>query len=160
MKFSAALVILLAAVSLAPAQTNDVDYGGLLDAAQAWVQDNLDTNVATAILQNVDREQVEDFLKHYQDYLQGDYVLDLAQLKSVMGYTQAPTLLLFGLVFMVVGIGFKLGVAPFYMWIPDDYQGAPTPITTFIASATGGTYKSPPVAMALGDQGWFAKASV
>ena len=82
MKIFAALVMLLAAVGLTPAQTNDVDYGGLLDAAQAWVQDNLDTNVATAILQNVDREQVEDFLKHYQDYLQGDYVLDLAQLKD------------------------------------------------------------------------------
>ena len=82
MKIFAALVMLLAAASLAPAQTNDTDYGGLLDAAQAWVQDNLDTNVATAILQNVDREQVEDFLKHYQDYLQGDYVLDLAQLKD------------------------------------------------------------------------------
>jgi NADH-quinone oxidoreductase subunit N len=66
----------------------------------------------------------------------GQATLDLAQLKSVMGYTQAPTLLLFGLVFMVVGISFKLGVAPFHMWIPDVYQGAPTPITTFIASAS------------------------
>ena len=66
----------------------------------------------------------------------GHATLELAQLKSVMGYTQAPTLLLFGLVFMVVGIGFKLGVAPFHMWIPDVYQGAPTPITTFIASAS------------------------
>ncbi len=66
----------------------------------------------------------------------GQATLDLGQLKAVMGYTQAPTLLLFGLVFMVVGIGFKLGVAPFHMWIPDVYQGAPTPITTFIASAS------------------------
>lgn len=32
--------------------------------------------------------------------------------------------------------------------------------TTFVAAATGGTYKSPPVAMATGDQGWFSKASV
>ncbi|HEX5305330.1 MAG TPA: NADH-quinone oxidoreductase subunit NuoN [Dyella sp.] len=66
----------------------------------------------------------------------GQATLDLAQLQHVMGYTAAPTLLLFGLVFMVVGIGFKLGVAPFHMWIPDVYQGAPTPITTFIASAS------------------------
>lgn len=66
----------------------------------------------------------------------GQATLDLAQLQHVMGYTKAPTLLLFGLVFMVVGISFKLGVAPFHMWIPDVYQGAPTPITTFIASAS------------------------
>ncbi len=66
----------------------------------------------------------------------GHATLDLAQLQHVMGYTTAPTLLLFGLVFMVVGISFKLGVAPFHMWIPDVYQGAPTPITTFIASAS------------------------
>ncbi|ODV16879.1 MAG: NADH-quinone oxidoreductase subunit N [Rhodanobacter sp. SCN 68-63] len=66
----------------------------------------------------------------------GQATLDLAQLQHVMSYTKAPTLLLFGLVFMVVGISFKLGVAPFHMWIPDVYQGAPTPITTFIASAS------------------------
>src|SRR5690348_13732320 len=62
--------------------------------------------------------------------------LDLAQLHNVMSYTTAPTLLLFGLIFMIVGIGFKLGAAPFHMWIPDVYQGAPTPVTTFIASGS------------------------
>ena len=62
--------------------------------------------------------------------------LDLAQLHHVMAYTTAPNLLLFGLVFMIVGIGFKLGAAPFHMWIPDVYQGAPTPVTTFIASGS------------------------
>ncbi|HEV2680537.1 MAG TPA: NADH-quinone oxidoreductase subunit NuoN [Rhodanobacter sp.] len=62
--------------------------------------------------------------------------LDLAQLHGVMVYTTAPKLLLFGLIFMLVGIGFKLGAAPFHMWIPDVYQGAPTPVTTFIASGS------------------------
>jgi NADH-quinone oxidoreductase subunit N len=66
----------------------------------------------------------------------GSPTLDLAQLHHVMGYTKAPTLLLFGLVFMIVGVGFKLGAAPFHMWIPDVYQGAPTPVTTFIASGS------------------------
>lgn len=42
---------------------------------------------------------------------------------------------LFGLVFIVAGIGFKLGVVPFHMWIPDVYEGAPTAVTLFIASA-------------------------
>ena len=37
--------------------------------------------------------------------------------------------------FLVVGIGFKFGAAPFHMWIPDVYQGAPTAVTLFIGSA-------------------------
>ncbi len=43
--------------------------------------------------------------------------------------------LVFGLIFLVSGIAFKLGVVPFHMWIPDVYHGAPTAITLFIASA-------------------------
>lgn len=44
-------------------------------------------------------------------------------------------LLLTGVVFMVAGVAFKFGAAPFHMWLPDVYQGAPTPITLFISSA-------------------------
>ena len=43
-------------------------------------------------------------------------------------------LLLFGLVFVVSGLAFKLGVVPFHMWIPDVYHGAPTPVTLVISS--------------------------
>lgn len=43
--------------------------------------------------------------------------------------------LVFGLVFIVSGIAFKLGAVPFHMWVPDVYHGAPTPITLLIASA-------------------------
>ena len=46
-----------------------------------------------------------------------------------------PVLAVFGLVFIVTGIGFKLGAVPFHMWVPDVYQGAPTPITLLIGSA-------------------------
>ncbi|MBI4996253.1 MAG: NADH-quinone oxidoreductase subunit NuoN [Rhodocyclales bacterium] len=45
------------------------------------------------------------------------------------------TILVFGLVFLVAGIAFKLGVVPFHMWIPDVYHGAPTAVTLFIATA-------------------------
>jgi NADH-quinone oxidoreductase subunit N len=45
------------------------------------------------------------------------------------------TVLAFGLVFVVAGLAFKLGVVPFHMWIPDVYQGAPTAVTVFIGSA-------------------------
>jgi len=43
--------------------------------------------------------------------------------------------LAFGLVFLVSGLAFKLGVVPFHMWIPDVYHGAPTSVTLFIGSA-------------------------
>ncbi len=42
--------------------------------------------------------------------------------------------LVFGLAFLIVGLAFKLGVAPFHMWIPDVYEGAPAGITLFIAA--------------------------
>ena len=41
----------------------------------------------------------------------------------------------FGLVFIVSGLAFKLGVVPFHMWVPDVYQGAPTAVTLMIAGA-------------------------
>lgn len=45
------------------------------------------------------------------------------------------TVLSLGIVFLVIGIGFKFGAVPFHMWLPDVYQGAPTAITLFVASA-------------------------
>ena len=41
----------------------------------------------------------------------------------------------FGLVFLVVGVAFKLGAVPFHMWLPDVYEGAPTSVTLFIGTA-------------------------
>jgi NADH-quinone oxidoreductase subunit N len=61
--------------------------------------------------------------------------LDLAHLHMAATHTSMPQLLIFGLIFMVVGIAFKLGAAPFHMWIPDVYQGSPTAVTIFIGSA-------------------------
>ena len=43
--------------------------------------------------------------------------------------------LVFGLVFVVIGIGFKFGAVPFHMWVPDTYQGAPNPVVLFLGSA-------------------------
>lgn len=45
------------------------------------------------------------------------------------------SVLVFGVVFLVAGLAFKLGVVPFHMWIPDVYHGAPTSVTLFIAAA-------------------------
>ena len=46
-----------------------------------------------------------------------------------------PTLLAFGLVFLLAGAAFKLGAVPFHMWVPDVYHGAPTAVTLYIGSA-------------------------
>jgi NADH-quinone oxidoreductase subunit N len=46
------------------------------------------------------------------------------------------TLLLFGLAMLICGMGFKASAAPFHMWTPDVYEGAPTPVTAFMAAAT------------------------
>lgn len=66
--------------------------------------------------------------------------LDLIDIANALGGNGGPvevnrTVLLFGLVFLVAGVSFKLGVVPFHMWIPDVYEGSPTVVTQFIASA-------------------------
>jgi NADH-quinone oxidoreductase subunit N len=61
--------------------------------------------------------------------------LDLAQIHALAASGADRMLLVTGTVFMVAGIAFKFGAAPFHMWLPDTYQGAPTAITIFIGSA-------------------------
>jgi len=67
--------------------------------------------------------------------------LDLADVfhatAMAAGSAEGHMVLLFGLIFVVIGIAFKLGVVPFHMWVPDVYHGAPTAITML----TGGTPK-------------------
>ncbi|MBX2839893.1 MAG: NADH-quinone oxidoreductase subunit NuoN [Gammaproteobacteria bacterium] len=62
--------------------------------------------------------------------------LDLATIKDILsGGEQRSTGARFGLVFVIVGIAFKLGAVPFHMWVPDVYDGAPTSVALFIATA-------------------------
>ncbi len=62
--------------------------------------------------------------------------LDLAQISAAaQAGGNHRDLLLAGTAFVVAGIAFKLGAAPFHMWLPDVYQGTVTPITLFVASA-------------------------
>ena len=60
--------------------------------------------------------------------------LDLPVIRMVAESGDNAQLLMAGMVFMVAGVAFKLGAAPFHMWLPDVYQGAPTPITMFIGA--------------------------
>ena len=62
--------------------------------------------------------------------------LDLDRIaEATLGAAGNRALLVFGLVFVVSGIAFKLGVVPYHMWVPDVYHGAPTPITLLIGTA-------------------------
>ncbi|MFK5913857.1 MAG: NADH-quinone oxidoreductase subunit NuoN [Woeseiaceae bacterium] len=61
--------------------------------------------------------------------------LDLQIISQQLSSVTDKTILAFGLVFIIVGVAFKLGAVPFHMWVPDVYQGAPTAVTLYIASA-------------------------
>ena len=62
--------------------------------------------------------------------------LDLTEVaKAAASGTVKPTVLVFGIVFLVAGLAFKLGVVPFHMWVPDVYQGAPTAVTLLLGGA-------------------------
>lgn len=62
--------------------------------------------------------------------------LDLKEIAQIcfLGHVD-KTILVFGIVFIVSGMAFKLGVAPFHMWVPDVYEGAPTSVTLLIGGA-------------------------
>jgi NADH-quinone oxidoreductase subunit N len=61
--------------------------------------------------------------------------IDLATVaKVVAAQGMGNKVLVFGLAFLVVGIGFKFGAVPFHMWVPDVYQGAPMPVVAFLGS--------------------------
>lgn len=61
--------------------------------------------------------------------------LDLQVISQQLSSVTDKTILAFGLVFIIVGVAFKLGAVPFHMWVPDVYQGSPTAVTIFIATA-------------------------
>ncbi|QKH34403.1 NADH-quinone oxidoreductase subunit NuoN [Achromobacter pestifer] len=62
--------------------------------------------------------------------------LDLAEVSKVIAAGKAEKLaLVFGIVFLVSGLAFKLGAVPFHMWVPDVYQGAPTAVTLILGAA-------------------------
>lgn len=61
------------------------------------------------------------------------------QLKGIAAAIQTPgfhgaNLLMLGIIFLIVGYGFKISIVPFHMWTPDVYEGAPTPVTAFMAA--------------------------
>ncbi len=62
--------------------------------------------------------------------------LDISAINdSINSGTASKQIQAFGLVFIIVGLAFKLGAVPFHMWLPDIYHGSPTSVTLYIASA-------------------------
>lgn len=61
----------------------------------------------------------------------GTMNLDLIQAR--IPHLPSPISLLFGLALIIIGLGFKIGAVPTHIWIPDVYQGAPTPVTAFLS---------------------------
>ncbi|MDB4920519.1 NADH-quinone oxidoreductase subunit N [Mucilaginibacter sp.] len=71
-------------------------------------------------------------------YLQTGSMEFLMIARSLTSLQSLSPLFLIGLGMMLVGVGFKLAVVPFHMWTADVYQGAPAPVTAFIATASKG----------------------
>lgn len=62
--------------------------------------------------------------------------MEMAEVFSTQQGAHGPSVgLIFGIVFVMVGLAFKVSAVPFHMWTPDVYEGAPTPVTAFFASA-------------------------
>ncbi len=68
----------------------------------------------------------------------GSGSMELSQFAAVVTRTSEPpnTFLLIGLMLVLTGVGFKLAVVPFQLWTPDVYEGAPLPVTAFIATVS------------------------
>ena len=82
------------------------------------------------------REHVQSTEAAMKYFIGATGYLDLGQIAGVINAGEAERLaLVFGVVFVVSGLAFKLTAAPFHMWTPDVYQGAPTTVTLIIAAA-------------------------
>jgi len=64
--------------------------------------------------------------------------MELARIGTLVITIPHNPLILVGLILIITGIGFKLGVVPFHLWTPDVYEGAPAPVTAFIATVSKG----------------------
>ena len=81
MKAPCIFVLLLAGSLLGRAQDDTITLPDIIQGAQQWAEENLDTNVLAA-LQNVDRQKVQQFFNDLQRQFQGEYVVNLAPLKD------------------------------------------------------------------------------
>jgi NADH-quinone oxidoreductase subunit N len=100
-------------------------------------RDNAEASVEAAMKYFVLGAMASGFLLYGMSMIYGATgTLDIGEIFKVIdaGETK-PQILVFGLVFMVAGLAFKLGAVPFHMWIPDVYHGAPTSITLILAGS-------------------------
>jgi len=62
-------------------------------------------------------------------------IADAIRAMPISGIIESPALLM-GMILLIVGFGFKIAVVPFHMWVPDVYEGAPTPVTAYLSVAS------------------------
>ncbi|KPL03474.1 MAG: hypothetical protein AMJ73_06925 [candidate division Zixibacteria bacterium SM1_73] len=62
--------------------------------------------------------------------------IKMALITTFLTYREIGPALVLSIVFFIAGFGFKLALVPFHMWVPDVYEGAPTPITAFLSVAS------------------------
>jgi NADH-quinone oxidoreductase subunit N len=80
--------------------------------------------------------------------------MSFEDLASAIGLSGLSPLLMAGFVMMLVGIGFKLALVPFHMWAPDVYQGAPAPVSAFIATISKGSVMAIAIRFLFGIRGY------
>jgi NADH-quinone oxidoreductase subunit N len=71
-------------------------------------------------------------------YAEGGTMIAAGVSKLIAGLASGSAVITVGVVMILVGVGFKLAVVPFHMWTPDVYQGAPAPVTAYIATVSKG----------------------
>ena len=64
--------------------------------------------------------------------------MEFTRTAALAGTAAFPSTVLVGLMLILTGVGFKLALVPFHMWAPDVYQGAPAPVTAFVATVSKG----------------------
>jgi len=65
--------------------------------------------------------------------------MDFSRLQVAIAAAGSQTLILAGLALVITGLGFKLALVPFHLWTPDVYEGAPAPVTAFLATVSKGS---------------------
>src|SRR5512146_2816968 len=64
--------------------------------------------------------------------------MEFARMSQMLQGIRNDTLLTAGMALIITGVGFKLAVVPFHLWTPDVYEGAPAPVTAFVATVSKG----------------------
>jgi proton-translocating NADH-quinone oxidoreductase chain N len=83
-------------------------------------------------------------------------VLDLAEISVKLNHASFYNLTITGLILLLAGLGFKISMAPFHVWAPDVYEGAPAPVTAFLTVGPKALGFAVLIRILVGTFGWFS----